>query len=184
MRRTTSRSVIVTAATLAFILAGSTAAFAESGDAGDRSQGEGTTDRPLPTIVQRPIDRPEEQPPPVDRPTDRPADQPTERPVDRPADRPDDGPDRPHPCRVDTATGRPGDCPDDRETIWRRCRQAAETGAELGDEARRICHRIWWWHRPWKRCLHWADEQGLRIDDRRELWRLCHRLWWQEEPAR
>lgn len=160
-----SRTLIVTAAALTFVLAGSAVAIADTGDASDHPDAK--KDR-----VAHRTDRHRDRP--ADRPHDRVVDRPDDRPVDRPIDRPTDRPDR-----------------DDRRSIWRRCLQAAQSdqigGDESGDEApefRKVCHRLLWKHNAWKRCLHWAAEHtDLDVENRRELWKLCHRLLWNHQHA-
>ena len=156
-----SRTMIVTAAALTFVLAGSTIAFADDGRSDDRR--DRRPDRLTDELVihpEWPSDRIS------DRMHDRPKDRPTDRPTDRPADRPKDRP--------------------DRRAIWERCKKAAETDevTDIPPELRKICHRMLWRHRAWKRCIHWAAEHtDIDVENRRELWKICHRLWWNQHHA-
>lgn len=173
---TRSRTLIVTAAALTFVFAGSAVAFADTGDASDHPD---ETDR-----VTHRTDRHR------DRPDDRggdPVDRPVDRPTDRPRNRITDGPIGP-PIPVDPPTDRTGDRPDrdDHPSIWRRCLQAAQSD-EIGDttsEFRKICRRVLWRHNAWKRCVNWASEHtDLDIENRRAMWELCHRLLWNHRHA-
>ena len=181
-RNARTRAVIVTAAALSFLLAGSAVAVADTGDASDgQDSSDKVTDRPIHRITDRHTDRPK------DRPTDRPRDRVTDRPDDRPTDRPTDRPDpRRHQCDRDRAADRPADCPDhDRRSIWKRCLEAAQSDTTIDDpELAKICHRLLWKHNAWKRCLNWAEEHtDLQIENRHELWRLCHRHFWRQANA-
>lgn len=160
---TRSRTLIVTAAALTFVLAGSAVAI---GDTGDASEQPDNLDR-IANRTDRHRDRPTDRQ--GDRVVDRPVDRPVERPIDRPADRPDRG---------------------DRLPIWKRCLHAAqndEAGDDISDEApemRKLCHRLLWKHSAWKRCLQWvAEHADLKIENRKELWKICRRLVWNNHHA-
>jgi hypothetical protein len=192
MRRHRARAVITTAAALAFVLAGSAVAAADTGEANDQTGGDQATDRPVRHRTDRPGDHRPLTDRPTDRPKDHPADRPTDRPTDRPVDRPTDRPtDRPHPCDREPAAERPDRCRDlDRDelhSLWKRCKEAAQSDTEIEDaDFRKTCHRLLWKHNNWKRCLHRvAEHTDLRpTDHRHQLWKICHRLLWNHEhPA-
>ena len=181
MRHSTrSRTLIVTAAALTFVFAGSAVAFANTGDASDHpDETDRVTDR-TDRHRDRPADRPEN---PIDRPADRPHDRPHDRIVDGPI-----GPPIPVDPPIDLPIDRPDDQPDrdDHPSMWRRCLRAAQSD-EIGDttaEFRKICHRVLWRHNAWKRCVNWASEHAdLDIENRRAAWQLCHRHLWNHRHA-
>lgn len=138
------RATVLAVLTTALVIGPASAAFATTGDSGERGDPtrDRTTDRPVDHVGDVPVDIAVDQP--SDQVTDRPADLDGDRPTDRTTDRPRDRVQRPE-CDRDQEADRVHDCPpqDDRiRPALARCVEYVQSHTDL--VIRR--NMRWWWH--------------------------------------